>query len=234
MSYGSIDSPNYRDTFTPPQQLSLSRPMVNMDAPNYRPHEPINSRPYERSFARKPQTISSQLVQTDVIFSGVQVNIPWNWQRNTAAMTFKYTWAPSCVITSLKISGTIGVATPSYDACWADVMVNGQKVAALVWNAQQGRILTVDTEVKPWIKNGENVIKIEVGKDYPYLADRTWDINLNLEATYTGTAPGITPPKPPFDPTMLLWGGALLGVGYVAYKYIGPRADMAAKKKGWY
>jgi hypothetical protein len=149
-------------------------------------------------------------------------------------MIFKYTWDPSSVITSLKISGTIGVATPSYDACWADVMVNGQKVAALVWNAQQGRILSVDAETMSWIKNGENIIKVEVGKDYPYLADRTWDINLNLTATYTGTSPGITPPKPPLDATMLLWGGALLGVGYAAYKYIAPRADLAAKKKGWY
>ena len=237
MSYGSVDAPNYRDTFTPPQQLSLSRPMVNMDAPNYRPHEPINSRPYERSFARKPQTISTQLLQTDNILSGYDLKIPWNWQYNQYKTSFKYLIPATCNLSSLKLSAKISMwDNPlGYGDVWADILINGQKVQTIQWGTNDELLKTAEPEILSWILP-QNTVTIDVGKNWLFFIERNYNITLDLVATYTGDPPNITPPKPkpPFDPTMLLWGGALLGIGYIAYKYIGPRADKAAQKKGWY
>ena len=223
MSYGSVDAPNYRETFTSPPQLNLTHPTLNYDAPNYRPHAPVYERPYERRFARQSiptQSIASQLIQQTSILNNKQLIVPLLWNGVNFVQPFSVTWKTATIITKATIN--IRAYTDS-DSMGMEFSLNDTVLDAVYWDAfqsQQWREKSLDVTNK--IAKGTNNFKT----DYFF----TWAggrgaygwVYADLLLEYTGDDPAV---KNQFDPTMLLWGGALLGVGYIGYK--------AIQKKGY-
>jgi hypothetical protein len=165
------------------------------------------------------------MIQQFSIFSNKEIKVPIGWDGyNSGVWTQKVTWEPSSTITRATLT-LRALSSGGSMACVVYMNDMNQNQGGVGWTSlEAGQWKQTTIDVTGRVANGNNNFLVDYyGTFGVNLTGTSAWVYLDLEIDSTGGVV-VPPPKPPFDPTWLIYGGIIVVGGLIIWKLIIPAA----------
>jgi hypothetical protein len=153
--------------------------------------------------------------------SNLPVTLPFPSQSGGKTQPLSIPWSSNTTLNK----ATLNVRATSDRVSMAlDIYLNEQMIGALGWTSfdNPGSEKSVSIDVTGLLANGNNNFRVDYYNTFGVNFGTSAHIWEDLLLDFTGDDIIVPPPNPPFDPTLLIYGGAVVIGGFVVYKYLLP------------